>query len=250
MRRQLGSRSIGEHHHDRRHEPEIESLHQAKKILRELESRKNPAKKNVLKEYTQMLNLVVDAISKLTTENSDKNHGDDGTHTSATHCETVGSIEDPTGHFSSTAGYSSESFDTSDPWDNHTTKDHTHNISLDDNDDEWSASSDTLPLYMTDADALDEMEFSQVMMGYAVGSCHWNALPQVTISTRLSQRQDGLIRPPLPLTKRRPTHRRHGSANSAPTGELDAKHRAEALTTKSGKTRTGAGRWSTTMCEV
>lgn len=242
MKRPLSSRSIGEHHH--RNEPEFESLHHAKKILKELETRK----KNVLGEYTQMLNLVVDAISKLTSESSDGNHRDDGTQTSTTHCESVGSTDDHTAHFSSTVGYSSESFDTSDPWDNHTRKDHTHNVPLDD--DEWSASSDTLPLYMTDADALDETEFSQVMMGYAEGSCNGKVLPQVTIPIRSSRRRDGLIRPPLPPTKLKPTHRRHGSANSAPTGELDTKRHADAMSLSSGKRRTEPGRWSTTMCEV
>jgi len=158
MRRRFYLKSVDEEPADRVHQ----SLRQAKKIVKDLEQRKNCSRRKVLVEYTQVLNHVIDATSKLETTSQ---HQEDSTHTTLP--ETVDSSDHYAYRY---GGYQTESIETTATWTFKPTRIREHHHHHDGDDDAWSiASDDFLPLYMTDRDAPDESEFETIMMGYADG---------------------------------------------------------------------------------
>jgi hypothetical protein len=223
MRRRLNSRSRLDPPLPPGKDVQTLSLSQAKEILRAAESKKsgNISRKEVLGEYNQVLNLVVDAILKLSTEDEVRKRRDESTQCSVTVPETIATADDCSVDFDVYGtGYPSE--EPTEPWPLHN-KNENRPVRMDD--DEWSVSSDTLPLYMADEDAFDESEFCQVMMGYAHGFVPERIDETQYIEDRLPLRRNWSgERPPLPrpshmlppIKKTNRTHRTRGSGNSAP----------------------------------
>lgn len=144
-----------------------QSLSHAKQLLRDLELRKD-GKQEMIGEYKQVLNIVVDAISKLTAD-------DDESDTSLTIPETV--VSDNSSYLFCGGSVLTEK---SDGWIEeqhegeplHWKRDLGREDERDDaaeSDDDLSISSDVMPLYMTDEDAIDEIDFTRELMGYMEG---------------------------------------------------------------------------------
>jgi hypothetical protein len=200
----------------------LSSLSQAKELFRAVESKKsgNNSRKEVLSEYSQVLNVVVDSILKLSTEDEVQKGRDESTHCSVTEPETITTTDDCSFYFDGYAtGYPSE--EPTEHWPLQNKNDENRPVRM--GDDEWSISSDTLPLYMRDEDACDETEFCEVMMGYAEGFVPERIDETQYIEDRLPLRRNWSgERPPLPRpsqvlppTKKK-AHRSRGSGNSAP----------------------------------
>lgn len=177
---------------------ESRSISRAKEILRRLDNAKpNRRKDELLREYTEVLNLVVHAISELTADadvRDDDSRGE-ASDTSETVPETIASTSDSVSPFSDrpTPSPGSEMYGiwTEDgeqlteetvlqQWNDfeqqavYTPGPSKHrqrepNQDRDNNSDAESVTSDIVPFTMTDDDALDEILLTRELMGYEEG---------------------------------------------------------------------------------
>lgn len=203
----------------------IRNLSEAQQLLRSLEMRQCPSDE-MLSEYTEALNSVVNAISNLRTDD------DCCSNTSLTLPETVTTNDSASflvcggsvGREDREYTWIEQQQHEEEPMYWRGEEDDGDRDEADESDDELSICSDCMPLTMTDEDALDEIDFTREMMGYQEGfdenTCHMAI-------TRIEEGKDAeFVRPcsspkspkkqnqrlPLP-TRRQPSH---GSSCSSP----------------------------------
>lgn len=226
------------------------SLSQAKNLLRALEMRKGGTKEDMLGEYTDVLNHVVDVISKLTTDD------DCCSDTSPTVAETV--ISDSSSFFAPCGGSVHVHEDSTHTWIDDEAdsvywqqdEEECRRDQAADSDDELSMCSDIMPLYMMDDDAIDEIDFTRELMGYMEGfDAHEMPISRIeeeqdeyvpvnvpvthSVASRSPKSISKRLRPPLPTRARsngtrsaaggippkqpKKSHRRQRSGGSIPT---------------------------------
>jgi hypothetical protein len=221
----------------------VRSLSQAKHMLRALEMKKGSTRREMLREYADVLNHVVDVISKLTTDD------DCCSDTSLTVPETIVSGSD-----SSTLSFllcggavdrheevTQRWIDDGDTDSGYWKRDDTDCFRDDDacdSDDDLSISSDVVPLFMTDEDAIDEIDFTRELMGYVEGfEAHDMPISRieeegkrdipVSMSASRSPRSSNSkrVRPPLPTRAR--SHGTKSSVGTAPIPKQKKSHRRQ-----------------------
>lgn len=219
------------------------SLSQAKHMLRALEMKKGTTNREMLGEYTDVLNHVVDVISKLTTDD------DCCSDTSLTVPETIVSSTDDSSTMSfllcgGAVGHHDEEvtqrwIDDGDTDSGYWKRDDSdcNRDDAADSDDDLSVSSDCVPLYMTDEDAIDEIDFTRELMGYVEGfEAHdmpisrieeeeERDVPVATSSSQSPRSSSKRLRPPLPT--RAQSHGTKSSSGTAPVPKLKKGHRRQ-----------------------
>lgn len=213
-------------------------------MLRALELKKGTTKQEMLGEYTNVLNHVVDVISKLTTDD------DCCSDTSLTVPETIVSGSDSSTmsfllcggavdhHEEVTQRWIDDGDTDSGYWKREDSDCH-HDDAADeaDSDDDLSISSDVVPLFMTDEDALDEIDFTRELMGYVEGfEAHDMPISRIEeeekrdipVSMSVSRSPPSSskrLRPPLPTRAR--SHSTKSSVVTAPVPKQKRGHRRQ-----------------------